>query len=163
MNRWRGFLGVATVWAALAGGANADATQHCKLEAVRLEPLRPGVGITPTYWLYRNVTPQRFLWQTGPKGDMTYTAINDFAKGDIQDFKDIVTKEPKYVSEKPLRGVTKLGSKEYAFVLDQKSEKSKGYDRLYFDRNANGDLTDDKPIDADLSKNSSSPPRRGPT
>ena len=45
-----------------------------------------------------------------------------------------VKKEPeKYVSEHPLRSVAKLGSKEYGFVLDKKDEKSKGYDRLYFD------------------------------
>jgi len=33
-------------------------------------------------------------------------------------------------------------------VLDAKDEKSKGYDRLHFDLNGNGDLTDDKPIEA---------------
>jgi len=32
--------------------------------------------------------------------------------------------------------------------LDAKDKKSRGYDRLYFDLNANGDLTDDQPIDA---------------
>jgi len=35
----------------------------------------------------------------------------------------------------------------YGFVLDKRNEKSQGYDRLYFDRNGNGDLTDDTPID----------------
>jgi len=66
-----------------------------------------------------------------------------------KNFKQIVKKEPeKYVSEHPMRSVAKLGSKEYGFVFDKKDEKSKGYDRLYFDINGNGDLTDDAPIDA---------------
>ena len=43
-------------------------------------------------------------------------------------------------------------SQKFGFVLDQKDEKSKGYDRLYFDRNGNGDLTDDQPIDAASTK-----------
>ena len=158
MNRWHGFLGVVAVWAALAGWAEADPAQHCKLEAVRLEPPRPGVRITPTYWLYRNVTPQRFIWQGDKGGDMTYTAMIDFSKDGLKAFKDLVTKEPKYLSKNPLRGVAKLGSKEYAFVLDQQSDKSRGYDRLYFDRNANGDLTEDKPIDAETPKGTSPAP-----
>ncbi len=157
MNRWHGFLGVATVWAALAGWADADPAQHCKLEAVRLEPLRPGVMTAPIDWQYRNVSPQSFLWQKND-GQTTYRAMIDFVKGDLKAFKDLVTKEPKYVAKDPLRGVAKLGSKQYAFVLDQKSEKSKGYDRLYFDRNANGDLTDDKPIDAETPKGASPAP-----
>ncbi len=59
-------------------------------------------------------------------------------------------KEPKkYVAEHPFRGLAKLGSKEYGFVLDQKDKKSKGYDRLYFDLHGDGDLADAKPIDAE--------------
>jgi len=63
-------------------------------------------------------------------------------------FKKIVKKEPaKYFAKHPLRGVARLGSKQYGLVVDQKDEKSKTYDRLYFDLNGNGDLTDDTPID----------------
>ena len=65
------------------------------------------------------------------------------------EFKKIVKKEPeKYVAEHPFRGVAHLAAKPYAFVLDKKEESSAGFDRLYFDLNGNGDLTDEKPIDA---------------
>ena len=63
---------------------------------------------------------------------------------DQEAFTKIVKKESKYVSESPFRGVAKLGGQEYAFALDVKDAKSKGYNRLYFDFNHNGDLTDDK-------------------
>jgi hypothetical protein len=65
-------------------------------------------------------------------------------------FRSLVKKEPqKYQAERPVRGLTQLGSDRYAFVLDSRDAKSKGYDRLYFDLNHNGDLTDDKPIEAE--------------
>ena len=86
-------------------------------------------------------------------------------------FKRIVKKEPKYRSEHPFRAVVNLGSQEYAFALDvvpppakeakaddkktKKDEKPKTrspsrvcpatFNRLYFDLNHNGDLSDDKP------------------
>ena len=64
-------------------------------------------------------------------------------------FRQAVKKEPaKYFSERPFRGVAKLGSQEYGFALDSKDEEAKGYGRLYFDLNHNGDLTDDKVIEA---------------
>jgi hypothetical protein len=44
--------------------------------------------------------------------------------------------------------VARFGSGRYGFVLDISGAKSAGYDRLYFDLNGNGDLTDDKPIAA---------------
>jgi hypothetical protein len=83
-------------------------------------------------------------------------------------FKRIVKKEPTYLSKNPLRSVIKLGSREYAFALDAvppkpaaDSDSALGklqekllkalssqnfvpaYNRLYFDCNGNGDLTDD--------------------
>ena len=112
--------------------------------------------------------------------------------GQTAAFKKIVTKEPKYVSDCPFRGVFKLGSQEYAFALDavptkpeakskprprsRNQEKPKTglatgklagkllkattppetsammkamtYNRLYFDFNHNGDLTDDEVVDS---------------
>ena len=102
---------------------------------------------------------------------------------DADDFSKVIEKEPaEYVSENPFRGVAKLGSDQYGFVLDSKppepeatkSEtegkavdavkdgaapfapdaeeedvaKVDNYCRLYFDLNHNGDLTDDKVIEA---------------
>lgn len=59
-------------------------------------------------------------------------------------FKKAVTKEPVYACPKPFRGVAKLGDHSYGFALDASSPK--GFDRLFFDVNRNGDLTDDKPF-----------------
>jgi hypothetical protein len=65
-----------------------------------------------------------------------------------EDFRAIVKKEPKeYNAKHPLRAVLALAGNKYALVLDKQSKKSVGYDRLYFDLNGNGDLTDDSPID----------------
>lgn len=103
--------------------------------------------------------------------------------GDMDAFKRIVTKEPKYQSVLPFRGVANFDGQEFAFALDgplaeekkpdvKKTKKDEGkkegaaagkaaapkgnaappvtiYSRLYFDLNHNGDLTDDKVIEAD--------------
>jgi len=61
-------------------------------------------------------------------------------------FRGLVKKEPKYTSEKPLRGVARLGSKQFLLALDAVGTKPEGYNRLYFDANGNGDLTDDEPV-----------------
>jgi len=144
MNRWHGLLGVAAVCAAaLASGAYAAEAQRCKLELVRLEPLRPGAPLDATDASVRNVRPQSFFWLR--KGDEFIMGPNRTE----DDGERVIKQEPKkYVAKSPLRGVAKLGSKLYGFVLDYKDKDSKRYDRLYFDRNGNGDLTDDKPIDA---------------
>ena len=128
----------------MAGGT----TVKCKLELVRLEPLDASKKDWKELFAYHCIDSQSFsrLTQKGRP-----------ASGSEKDFQKIVKKEPaKYHAEHPLYGVAKLGSKRYGFVLDNKDEKSKGYDRLYFDLNGNGDLTDDKPIDALPSKDRTS-------
>jgi hypothetical protein len=55
---------------------------------------------------------------------------------------------PEFVSGKPAYATMKLGDNEYLFVFDAGSESDKFYNRLYFDANANRDLTDDPAIDA---------------
>jgi hypothetical protein len=146
MKRLSRLLGAAAVWAvALAEHAPAEPPQHCKLELVRLAAIRG--GIAPADFRYYQVSPQGFRWDnvaTSPRS----TQARDYDRDDPR-FTKAVVKEPKqYTAARPLRGVAKLGSKEYGFVLDHKDKKSKGYDRLYFDLHGNGDLTDAKPIDA---------------
>ncbi len=41
--------------------------------------------------------------------------------------------------------MVKLGDRQFCFALDAVSPKAAGYDKLYFDANGNGDLTDDPP------------------
>jgi len=66
-----------------------------------------------------------------------------------EEFLQIVKTEPaEYQSKRPFRGVITLGSRQFAFVFDSKMDNPLDYRRLYFDRNSNGDLTDDDVIEA---------------
>ncbi len=111
-----------------------------KLDRVRLEQPSSDIGMAAAQRRYRDVSPQSFQWSPGEgMGEEPYQ----------KEFDAVVKKDrKKYLAKHPLRGVASLGSQKFGFVLDQKDEKSKRYDRLYFDLNGNGDLTDDRPIDA---------------
>lgn len=141
--------GAVAVWgAALVAASQGAEEKHCKLELVRLES--SGGGMASNKWILRNVSSQTFFSQ-----------IREGVQSgvDKEGFKKAVKKEPaKYFSKCPLRNVATLGSKQYGFVLDKKDEKSNDYDRLYFDLNGNGDLTDDKPIDKPTVKQTETPP-----
>ena len=144
MTGWHRFLGVAALWTvALPGQAQTDPAQHCKLELVRLEPLtrrrcRPWIGA------YRSVSPQNVFWHSGKDG--SWKAIDESVE---KSFQEVVKKEPeKYLANDPIRGVVKLGSKKYGFVLDHKNAKSQQYDRLYFDLNLQRRLERRHAIDA---------------
>lgn len=64
------------------------------------------------------------------------------------EFAEVVKKQPeKYKCEYPFRGVARLGTQKFGFVLDA-VKLQRGYNRLFFDRNGNGDLTDDEVIEA---------------
>lgn len=52
-------------------------------------------------------------------------------------------KLPSFVSSRPAYAVARLGEQDRLFVLDQQKAKDTFYNRLYFDSNANRDLTDD--------------------
>ncbi len=57
---------------------------------------------------------------------------------------------PKLLSKQPVYAMVALGDRKHLFILDQKNVSTTFYDRLYFDANANGDLTDDAPIDGEI-------------
>ncbi|MFH1741636.1 MAG: hypothetical protein ABIH23_21730 [bacterium] len=72
-------------------------------------------------------------------------------------FAEHAKKEPQnYQCDQPFREVVQLGSEYYPFVFDSTDLRSNGYDRMYFDRNHNGDLTDDGVIEANPYTGSSS-------
>lgn len=56
-------------------------------------------------------------------------------------------KLPKWTSEKPLFCLVKIGSAEHLLALDRQKSEDKYYNRIYFDANANMDLTDDPVVD----------------
>ena len=57
-------------------------------------------------------------------------------------------KLPKHNSKFPLYGWIEIGDQKRLIILDKRNPKAKFYDRIYFDVNANSDLTDDKVIEA---------------
>ncbi len=135
-------LAAGILLAALAGARAETGT----LEIKRLEPRQPFRGGTlPLEYLYHSVRPQHFYMQIMEKRE-------DQQGNSADEFKRLVKKEPeKYNSKHPLLGVAKLGGQQYCFVLDAKEPNSSGYGLFYFDRNLNGDLTDDEPIEAEKS------------
>jgi hypothetical protein len=116
--------------------------------AMRLVPLNVGKHKQPdalTRRILQMTQPQSFYFDSSQKN-------GHYEKR----FKAIVDKEPKYQYKKPIRGVVRLGSGEYAFALDAVGKKVECYNRLYFDANRNGDLTDDKPVTTkDITSNKS--------
>jgi hypothetical protein len=96
-----------------------------------------GKGSVATDYLFRLITPQQFYMQLGKGGDKKES-----------EFRSVVQKEPRYNAPLPFRGVARLGARRYGFALDTTRPQAAGYNRLYFDLNGNGDLTDDKPISA---------------
>ncbi|MBN1908726.1 MAG: hypothetical protein JW818_03220 [Pirellulales bacterium] len=204
--------GVLAVVALVALAADVGGAT-CKLELKKPGDVKPvlvnGEYVQPIESLFGSTQSQRFSIRVGgPQG-----ARARAAQQGIPEFSEVITKElDKYQSEKPLRGVVKLGTEYYGFVLDteppkpkpekkeaeakdekkeeKKAEKKSGsvakrsiassgrrvvlmdgglvflngdegeqtevppYTRLYLDLNHNGDLTDDKVIEADTSADS---------
>lgn len=153
MNRRSMFLAsaVAAAWAvtsALAANAETFSLQLKRLETVTDRSTGP-----PADYMFRGLMSQRFQRQIGEnvRGIPGQTDEAEFAK--------VITKEPSYNSKSPFRGVATLGTQKFGFVLDtdkpapeaegdQGTPAVQNYNRLYFDLNGNGDLTDDAVIEA---------------
>jgi hypothetical protein len=163
------------MWCAAAVGAAAAAVraETCKLELKR-QRLQSPYSFSPGDDAFRPVSFQTFFKQLGLKE----TGRPDPSAAE---FARVVKKEPAYRSKLPFRGVAKLGSDRYGFALDYvaptpaakdtakdagkdragtqdgnkpadgKAADWRGYNRLHFDLNHNGDLTDDKPIEGQSS------------
>ena len=69
-------------------------------------------------------------------------------------------KLPKSTTEKPLYGLVKIGPAERLLVIDRQKSGDKYYNRIYFDANANKDLTDDPILDGKEEVDSRSSYRR---
>lgn len=88
---------------------------------------------------------EHVLGMTNPQ--MFVTRSNSGKNPYETQFRKCIKKEPKYALKEPFRAVAQFGAKQCPFALDAVGVKAKGYNRLYFDANGNGDLTDDAPID----------------
>jgi hypothetical protein len=152
MNLWWRCLigGLAVAGGALAALPRADA-ETFPLELKRVEARGRSASFDAWDQLFRYVGPQHFFMQMDKNGDR----VQNGEPG--KEFSKVVKKEPeKYNSKHPMRAVAMLGSHDYALVLDDKEAESGKYDRLWFDKNHNGDLTDDEPIEAKESGNPAS-------
>lgn len=119
---------------------DTGAARGAVLELKRFEPLEGAGGHSgpPADAAFRSSAPQHFYVQVGH--ERTSSMLSSYRKA--------VHKEPEFESEHPVRGVAKLGTGQFGFVLDAAEPDAKGYGRLYFDINRNGDLTDDGVIEA---------------
>jgi len=152
---------------AVVAGVMAARAETCTLQIKRLEASGPTTG-PPSDQMFRGLYPQRFYRQTGLN-----VRVGSDQSGEA-DFATVVKKEPpSYNSKSPLRGVAKLGTQQFGFVLDSRAEEKKpdaaegeakkpaaadgdkkplpelpNFSRLLFDLNHNGDLTDDPVIEA---------------
>ncbi|MFZ1937291.1 MAG: SHD1 domain-containing protein [Thermoguttaceae bacterium] len=96
----------------------------------------PAASPTNSYFLSQ-ITPQQFVLNLGKNEDSRDA-----------EFHRVIKHEPSYSSSTPIRGVARFGSQEFGFAFDSVGGRSPAYNRLYFDLNGNGDLTDDRPIAA---------------
>ena len=107
------YSAVAATGIVIAAVATASA-ETCTLEIKRLESRSYS---NPTDYIYRATSSQYINAQIRSSGK------NQISFGGEKEreatFKKIVTKEPKYESDHPLRGIAKFGNQDYAFVLDE--------------------------------------------
>ncbi len=65
-----------------------------------------------------------------------------------------IYKYPEFISKKPIYVRVKLGAEERLIIMDKQKPSDDFYNRIYFDANANNDLTDDPVIDGTLESDS---------
>lgn len=179
MGNWSRYLwGVVAAAGLLELASSADA-ESCSLELKKVDT----AASNRADYIFRATYPQHF--------NVPITEGVRFGGQDnLPKFADVINKEPdKYHTKHPVRGVIKLGSQNFGYVLDssvketdpeegddekkadgkeessllsglarlfsgskketkQESFQAVPYDRLYFDRNHNGDLTDEEVIEA---------------
>ncbi|MBE7558352.1 hypothetical protein HS125_05190 [bacterium] len=64
-------------------------------------------------------------------------------------YSQVVRKEPAgLICAQPLRGVLKIGESAFGYIFDSTDLAESGFHRLYFDRNGDGDLSDETPLEA---------------
>ena len=170
MRKWSRYItGVVTVTGLLVLVAHAGA-ETCTLELKRVDTSADSSSSSSLSRIVGSTYSQGIFQQLGgPEG-----MIVGPSQGDKPAFSEVIEKEPEYVAKTPFRGVAELGSQHYGFALDAGSPEEDGkeaegeegdedgkkkpkievveFARLYFDRNHNGDLTDDEVIEATSSR-----------
>lgn len=93
--------------------------------------------------------------QNGPQNESSYYPSGFIYSPLTSEVPDGNWKLPSTNAPVPGYAVFSLGDKKFLFLIDMKSAEDKYYNRIYFDTNCNGDLTDDKPLDASIKERSS--------
>ncbi len=143
VNRWsrRGPAMIALALALVLAAAAGAATASLELQKFEQSPVlaRPG----STTGLERLVSGMSRGLSIPVKVD------EDGAVAVDPDYRNVVKKEPAGLQcEYPIRGVLRIGSRAFGYIFDATDLAKSGYSRLYFDRNGNGDLSDDAPLEA---------------
>ena len=122
MSTWsRRLVSIAAAAVMLAAVADVNA-ETCTLELKRLgTPSGYRASGRPSDYMFRYTTSQSFFTQTGQR------VISRRGNGGGEaEFSKLVKKEPpKYESKHPFRGVAKLGTQQFCFVLDAAPAKKK--------------------------------------
>ncbi len=153
MNRRSMFLASAVAAALAVASALAANAETFSLQLKRLETVTDRSTGPPANYMFRGLMGQRFQRQIGVE------VPGAPARADEEEFAKVITKEPSYNSKFPFRGVATLGTQKFGFVLDTDKPAAEAdgdgnppavqhYNRLHFDLNGNGDLTDDPVIEA---------------
>ena len=149
----------AWLWLAPPALAAEEAAQTFKLELKKL--VDGGFGRTAD----TKATPADVVREWSSPQRIVSTDRGRVVGGEGKTFKALAKKEPKYVSAFVIRGVVQLGKDAFPFACDA-TDLKKGFDKLYFDVNRNGDLTDDPVVQAEridpsnISPNSDYVPQR---
>ncbi|MBN1588982.1 MAG: hypothetical protein JW888_05670 [Pirellulales bacterium] len=161
MNKWLPHLaGTMIVLCGLCIVSSTVSAATCTLEPTTLESgriLYRANSPTPD-WLFGVTDSQSFYVNFQTRvivKDGKEERIRSMDGTQLEEFNEVIKKEPaKYNAEIPLRGVAKLGDREYGFVCDSPDPETHSYGLLYFDINGNGDLTDDGVQESDAVRKS---------
>ncbi|OHB76406.1 MAG: hypothetical protein A2W31_09655 [Planctomycetes bacterium RBG_16_64_10] len=181
MRKWPRYWGGVVATAGLLGLATRADGETCSLELKKVET----TSSSRENYIFQATYPHSFSMPIS-------AGIRFGQQDDLPEFVDVIKKEPdQYQAKQPVRGVIKLGSQHFGYVLDssvkgadeevekketeeadtrqegglllqlgrmlfgskkgpkdKKSFQAVPYDRLYFDRNHNGDLTDEEVVKA---------------
>lgn len=85
-----------------------------------------------------------------PDEDAAYR-LGGYASHSLQDVPPAGDwKLPGFTGERPLYALVEISDSQFLAAIDRKSSGDATYNHAFFDRNGNGDLTDDPPIDGDV-------------
>lgn len=126
--------------AILMGTAAASQGETCKLELKKVDDLSMMMmdSSKPNFMFLRTAGQYVYLEREG----------NPVAPGQEKFANQVKKDREDYKCKFPFKGVFTLGKEKYIFALDSGDLYNKGYEKLYFDRNHNFDLTDDSAVDA---------------